>query len=81
MNRSEMKKLVKQLGMIFPHPAKKIRCKVCKCKFFPTKGIRKTVLEKGGLMDIGKLYDAYDCPACGCQIVVGQRFRNKEVQQ
>lgn len=61
---------------------KKIKCNVCACEFVPEKDEHyisrdeiKTGLSTiaGGLEE--KLYDTFDCPQCGCQMVMQERKR------
>lgn len=61
---------------------KKIKCKVCDCEFVPqikehyiARDEIKTGLSTiaGGLEE--KLYDTFDCPQCGCQMVMQERKR------
>lgn len=61
---------------------KKVKCNVCECEFIPEKDERyisrdeiKTGLSTvvGGLEE--KLYDTFDCPQCGCQVIVQERKR------
>lgn len=61
---------------------KKIKCNVCACEFIPEKDEHyisrdetKTGLSTiaGGLEE--KLYDTFDCPQCGCQMVMQERKR------
>lgn len=81
MNRRElksMKRLAKQLRRMFPKPKKAIKCKTCKCRFYPTKALRKTVVERRyGQAD--NQFDAYDCPACGRQTIMGKRYQEEKV--
>lgn len=60
-----------------------IKCKVCGCEFTPV--IDKHYIardnDESGLSTVikhieGNLYDTFDCPACGCQIVVQERKRS-----
>ncbi|MBC8612090.1 hypothetical protein H8702_13410 [Massilimaliae timonensis] len=57
---------------------KKIKCKTCGNRFYPERKTRYTVFEPHGISATFsggiKSYDAFDCPACGCQIVAGIRF-------
>ena len=61
-----------------------LECKICGCKF-------NAVMEKhyitrdngktGFVVAMGpnseeKIYDAFDCPQCGCQHIVQERKRN-----
>lgn len=53
---------------------RKTKCKVCGARFFPT---IYTAKGHGGISSIttGVLkYDACDCPECGKQIILGERF-------
>lgn len=60
----------------------KIKCKVCDCEFNPI--IEKHYVSrnagKSGAITVfsseeEKLFDTFDCPACGCQVVVQERKR------
>lgn len=60
-----------------------LKCKICDCAFHAISkkhyvsrengkiGI-KTVFEGGQEVT---LYDTYDCPACGCQVIAQERKR------
>ena len=53
---------------------KKIRCNVCDYKFYLNKEMVREVSESNGLFDNlsgkqTKIYNATDCPKCGCQIL------------
>ena len=59
-----------------------IKCKVCGCEFAPV--IDKHYIardnDKYGIVTAFKnaeenLYDTFDCPACGCQIIAQERKR------
>lgn len=60
-----------------------LKCKVCGIKFHPTTWRRYTVVDNKttGVMAaiVGTenpiIYDAFDCPNCGCQIIVNERLR------
>lgn len=61
---------------------KKIKCNICACEFIPEKDehyisrdVTKTGLSTiaGGFEEM--LYDTFDCPQCGCQIMVQERKR------
>lgn len=62
----------------------KIKCKVCGCEFNPI--IEKHYVSRdGGKTGVvavfqsnpeEKLYDTFDCPECGCQVVAQERKRN-----
>ena len=54
-----------------------IECGVCGTKFAARKENRYTAREcKGALALFAeiKIYDAYDCPACGCEIITQERM-------
>ena len=60
----------------------KIKCNVCACEFIPEKDKHYISRDctKTGLSAIGggleeTLYDTFDCPQCGCQIVIQERKR------
>lgn len=61
-----------------------LECKVCGCKFNAVIERHYIVRDNGktGLtaafssIDEDGLYDAFDCPACGCQIIAKERKRN-----
>ena len=63
---------------------KKIKCKVCDCEFIPqVKGhyIARTDGKTGVVAafqsnDETGLFDAFDCPQCGCQVIVQERKRS-----
>ena len=59
-----------------------IKCKVCGCEFVPVIGKHYIARDNGesGVSTIlknveGNLYDTFDCPDCGCQIIVQERKR------
>lgn len=59
-----------------------IKCNVCGCEFTPTidKHYVSRDIGETGVAEVlkhveEKLYDAFDCPACGCQIVTQERKR------
>lgn len=62
---------------------KAIKCGVCGCEF-PAVNERHYIArdsEKTGVVvalshDEGKLYDAFDCPMCGCQVIIQERKRS-----
>lgn len=70
---------------------KKIKCSVCACEFIPEKNEHYISRDeaKTGLSTIAggfeeKLYDTFDCPQCGCQIVMQERkrvFYDKNVKE
>lgn len=51
---------------------KKITCKVCEYMFDAVRSGHYIVI------DGGKLYDAFDCPVCGCQVIVNERKQQCE---
>lgn len=60
-----------------------IKCKVCGCEFTPVIDKHYIARDNGesGIATAfksteGKLYDTFDCPACGCQIIAQERKRN-----
>lgn len=62
---------------------KTIECKICGAEFTPTKEMHYIAREKGitGLTvivknDESEIYDAFDCPQCGCQLVAQNRYRD-----
>ena len=59
-----------------------IKCKVCGCEFTPVIDKHYITRDNGesGISTAfkhveGNLYDTFDCPACGCQIVAQERKR------
>lgn len=59
-----------------------MKCKICGCEFTPVIDKHYIARDAGesGLATAfktleGKIYDAFDCPLCGCQIVVQERKR------
>lgn len=60
-----------------------LECKVCGAKFPALRERRYTVRDEtatGLAAAVGKtseekMYDAFDCPTCGCQLVVQERKR------
>lgn len=48
---------------------KKLKCNVCGLNFTPLNDEHHYVAQCGNV-----LYDAYDCPQCGCQIHAQQRY-------
>lgn len=51
-------------------------CHVCDMAFNPSPERRYTVKEKDGIGAVvgNTYYDAFDCPRCGCQNIVGLRL-------
>lgn len=54
-----------------------LKCKVCGIKFRPTTWRRYTagVAAVFGGTEKPIVYDVFDCPSCGCQIIVNERLR------
>ena len=59
-----------------------LECKVCGCKFNPVKQSHYIARDNKKASSLiatfssdaeSTLYDAFDCPQCGCQIVAQQR--------
>lgn len=58
-----------------------IQCGVCKAKLMPNVELHYIAKSiSNGLFSSQHpvKYDAYDCPLCGCQIILGQRFEKDE---
>lgn len=58
----------------------KIKCKICECEFNPIREKHYISKEgaKTGLIAViqseeEKLYDTFDCPECGCQVIAQER--------
>ena len=59
---------------------KKIKCNVCNNKFYIEKAKVKEVIENTGataVLNGSKVYNAIDCPNCGCQKVLWPRYVEK----
>ena len=59
-----------------------IKCKFCGCNFGPTPNQHyiardncTTGISTAFKNDEEKLYDAFDCPFCGCQVLAQERKR------
>ena len=60
-----------------------LKCKVCGIKFCPTTWRRYTAVGNKATGVVAAvvgtenpiIYDAFDCPSCGCQIIVNERLR------
>ena len=59
-----------------------IKCKVCGCEFTPVIDKHYITRDNGesGISTAfkhveGNLYDTFDCPECGCQIITQKRKR------
>lgn len=65
---------------------KMLKCKVCGCEFEASKKDHYVSRSNGktGLMssfgneDECTLYDTFDCPRCGCQMVMKQRVQSRK---
>lgn len=61
-----------------------LECKICGCKFnavlekhYVSRDNGKTGLAVAfGSSNEESLYDTFDCPACGCQVIAKERKRN-----
>lgn len=49
-------------------------CKVCGKIFAMSKGTHYVAVSKYNLLSMPTYYDAFDCPWCGCQNIVGERY-------
>lgn len=61
----------------------KMKCKICGCEFVPvidkhyiTRDNGESGLSAAFKCTEGSLYDTFDCPACGCQIIAQERKRS-----
>lgn len=59
-----------------------LECKICGCKFPPVIDKHYISRDNGesGVSTVlrkveGNLYDTFDCPSCGCQMIVQERKR------
>ena len=59
-----------------------IKCKICGCEFVPVIDKHYIARDNGGsgMATVFKhiecnMYDTFDCPACGCQIIAQERKR------
>ena len=55
---------------------KTLTCEVCGEEFRPHRDKRYTAVEVTGILVPNLYHDAIDCPHCGCQILLGDRFRS-----
>lgn len=62
-----------------------LKCKICGTEFQAIEERHYIVRDNGRTgavavisKDEEKIYDAYDCPMCGCQIIAQERKRNFE---
>lgn len=60
-----------------------MKCKICECEFPPVidKHYVSRDKDKTGLSTVINrdepiLYDTFDCPICGCQVIAQERKRN-----
>lgn len=61
-----------------------IKCKVCGCEFPPVAERHYIARDNGNVGLVAafqsnaeeNIYDAFDCPMCGCQVVVNERKRS-----
>lgn len=60
-----------------------LKCKICDCNFHAINKKHYVSRENGrigfkNIIEGGQevtLYDTYDCPACGCQVIAQERKR------
>lgn len=61
-----------------------LKCNICGCEF-PAINEKRYIAKDNGMSGLAvafgshqeeKLYDAFDCPMCGCQLLVQERKRN-----
>ena len=59
-----------------------LKCKICGFDYLPTINEHYVSRDNGesGLISViketeGNLYDTFDCPVCGCQIIAQERKR------
>ena len=60
---------------------KKVICKVCGRRIALVSQMRYTAVESKGITGAftgTKRFDAFDCPGCGCQNIVGERYEMAE---
>lgn len=60
---------------------KKVICKVCGRRIALVSQMRYTAVESKGMTSAftgTKRFDAFDCPGCGCQNIVGERYETVE---
>lgn len=56
-----------------------IHCKICKWRFELKKSCRYTAVRAESIFPLKtSQYDAFDCPHCGCQNIVGIREREEK---
>lgn len=52
-----------------------LHCNICGLIFSPNKRTHYIARDTKGIVGEPKYYDAFDCPVCGRQIIVGERKR------
>lgn len=57
-----------------------MKCNVCEREFDPVKGERYTAKKASALFAPATFYDCFDCPYCGCQIVIQERLESAAVK-
>lgn len=82
---SQWKKRTKDIEIPGRSKLNRLKCDVCGYEFVPSRKERYSVKEnriQGGLASAiqgsseePKVYDCFDCPACGCQMVAKERLR------
>lgn len=82
---SQWKKRTKDIEIPGMNKLNKLKCDVCGHEFVPSRKERYSAKEnriQGGLVSAmqgsseePKVYDCFDCPACGCQMVAKERLR------
>ena len=63
---------------------KKLRCKICECEFIPEKKEHYVARTDGKTCAVSMfhsndetgLFDVFDCPQCGCQVIAHERKRS-----
>lgn len=61
----------------------KVKCKVCGKRFEALKENKYLVVKSNGLTgainnNAETMFEAFDCPKCGCQHIANVRERNRE---
>jgi DNA-directed RNA polymerase subunit RPC12/RpoP len=54
-----------------------MKCKICGKEFVLFRDNKKIVLSSNNIFNQNMLYEAFDCPHCGCQNIVNQ-YREEE---
>jgi len=61
---------------------KKVKCNVCGTRFFPNIYMAKGSCGVTTALTTGQIkYDVCDCPECGRQIVLGERYERCEADE